>query len=557
MVVEAKDKYQPVVLIFVLFLMPIVGCGSDSAPKNVDQAISRAVTQLEIFGGSQAMSSWGQIPSTLPAAQSVKQKCDEQTKKFIQAMDNLKVFADKQAEGGSQSKKAAFAKWLTGVMMLYKGRMDAGDVAMLDARQSNLKDNVLLSSLNVRLLKSQKEAISPSNFEDAVKQSQEAIVAQKDVLAKATAELSAVNSLLSQLKAGLTKAQAERDDLNIRIGELTSKLSTVSAEEAVKLQKQINKLETERFAVLVTIQKYEAGPLSLAKDQMVTVDGRKLTQVNGIKQVEEEKAFLETRVAKAEESIKAQETYLKNLDQQKGLAEEKKQNLEKQLTEAEERLKNDLKVFSAMVSERSNLLEKANKNLKGASRYAQQADGDLKQYLSAVQNAAGNAAGEDNYLKSAKGLEELGYSIGILRAESQLAELRLKENDVRFIESVVNILQGCGSAETLPANLAELLKTGSEQVKTMKEEIVKTADGIVTQYESLYRSASRSSLKPIIATNLVEAMYLASSLVPEKTKEYQEKAKEVMDQILPDASASPNPNPLFEPAKKLQQTLGL
>jgi hypothetical protein len=52
-------------------------------------------------------------------------------------------------------------------------------------------------------------------------------------------------------------------------------------------------------------------------------------------------------------------------------------------------------------------------------------------------------------------------------------------------------------------------------------------------------------------------MYLASSLVPEKTKEYQGKAKEIMDQILPDAAASTSSNPLFEPAKKLQQTLGL
>jgi hypothetical protein len=108
------------------------------------------------------------------------------------------------------------------------------------------------------------------------------------------------------LKAGLTKAQAERDDLNIRIGELTSKLSNISAEEAVKLQKQINKLETERFAVLVTIQKYEAGPLSLSQDQTVTVDGRKLTQLTD-QTDRREKAFLETRVAKAEESIKAQE----------------------------------------------------------------------------------------------------------------------------------------------------------------------------------------------------------------------------------------------------------
>jgi hypothetical protein len=60
--------------------------------------------------------------------------------------------------------------------------MEAGDVAMLDARQSNLKDNVLLSSLNVRLLKSQKEAVSPANFDNAVKQSQEAIAVQKEVL---------------------------------------------------------------------------------------------------------------------------------------------------------------------------------------------------------------------------------------------------------------------------------------------------------------------------------------------------------------------------------------
>jgi hypothetical protein len=556
MVVEARDKYQPVVLIFTLLLMPIVGCGSDSAPKDVDQAISRAVSQLEIYGGSQAVSFWGRTPSTMPAMQNVKQKCDEQTQKFVKAMNDLKVFADKQAEDAQQSKKTAFAKWLTGVMMFYQGRMEAGDVKMMDAREANVQDKVLLSSLNVRLLKSQEAAVSPANFDEAVKQSQDAIDAQKKVLEKASAQLSGVVSVLEKLKADLVKAQKERDDLNIRIGELTSKLANVPAAEGVKIQKQINELDTKRFGVLVTIQKFEAGPLTLAEGQSVTVDDRQLTQVSGIRQIEEEKAFLETRVAKAEEGIKAQETFLKNLEQQKNLADEKKQSLAKQLAAAGERLKTDLQALSALVAERSSILTNADKDLSGAARYAQQSDSDLKQYLSAVQNAAGNAAGEDNYLKAAKGLEELAYNIGVLRAEAQLAQLRLKENDIRFLESVSAILQGCGSAESLPANLADLLKDSSEKIKSMKDEVSKTAEGIVAQYETLYRNASRSNLKPIIAANLVEAMNMALSLVPEKAKEYQDKIKEIMGQTLPDASAN-NSDPLLGPAKKLQQTLGL
>jgi hypothetical protein len=365
-----------------------------------------------------------------------------------------------------------------------------------------------------------------------------------------------VDEAIKALNAELVKVEKERDNLNVQVGQLTGKLANVPAAEGVKLQKQINDLEKKRFAVLVEIQKLQAGPLAVPKEFSVIVDTRKLTEVNGISQLEAEKAFLETRVTKTQEGINAQETYLKNLQQQMTIAEQKGQELAKQLTASSERLKTDLQALSTLVSERSGMMSKADKDLNGSVKWMQQADSDLKRYLSAVQQAGSNAAGEDAFLKSAQGLDELGYSIGSIRADAQLAQVRLKSDNIQFMESVISILQNCQSFSTLPENLSAILKDGPAQVKAMKEDQAKSVESVVTQYESLYRSAGRSPLKPIIGAGMAEALSQAASLVPEKSKDYLAKAKEILGQVLPEGTAA-NSDPLLVPAKKLQQSLSL
>jgi hypothetical protein len=262
-------------------------------------------------------------------------------------------------------------------------------------------------------------------------------------------------------------------------------------------------------------------------------------------------------VSKTQEGIKAQETYLQNLQQQMTIAENKSADLTKQFDASTERLKNDLQALSTLVSDRSGIVTKADRDLNGSAKWAQQADNDLKRYLSAAQQAAsGVTTGEDGFLKGVQGLDEFGYSIGSVRADAQLTQLQLKSDDIRFMESLISILDGCKSLATLPENLAAIAKDGPAQIKAMKDDQAKSVESIVAQYETLYRNASRSPLKPIIGTYTAQALYLAATVVPEKAKEYQAKAKDLMKQILPEGSTT-NSDPLLVPAKKLQQSLSL
>jgi hypothetical protein len=564
MVVESRLKYQPVVFIFLSVLTLVVsGCGGDSTPKTTDQAISQAVSQLEIFGNSRTVTLWGHEEAVLPAGslgksaqQDVQQIGEQQKKDFSQSLAQLKTFADEPVKDNRKAKTSAFAKWLVAAMELYQGQMAVDQANLLEARQVNLKDQVLVSCLAFGQIKEQQANISPANYESAINQSQNVIAQLKKVLEVTRAQLAKVDSAIKGLNGELAEAEKQRDALNVEVGKLAAKLTSVPARQAVEVQRQINALEAKRFAVLVSIEKYQSGPLSLPEKYQVEVGDRKLTDVRGLTQMEAEKAFLATRVSKAEEGIEAQDAYRKNLQQQMAIAGQKGQQLAKELDELDGRMKVELEGLSQMVSQRAALRDQADKALKSAVRYAQQSENDLKQYIAAVSQAESGLSGRDDpYLKEVKAVDDLAYSIGNIRVNAQLTLARLQADEIGFVEQMSSILSQCQAQASLPSNLDALVKEGQADLTTKKKELAETVESVISKYESLYKGSARSSFKPMVGTQLGLAFYKASSLVPEKSEEYLAKAKEVLGQVVGEGEAGVADSNLV-PARKLQRVLG-
>ena len=237
----------------------------------------------------------------------------------------------------------------------------------------------------------------------------------------------ALEKVINDLEIKVNDLGKQRDDLIARIGELSARQPNVPAQEALDLQKQIADLETQRFEVLMKLESLTVGPMTLPEDQQVMIGDRKLENITGLRQLNFEKNFLETRKEKIAQAVDSQEMYLKNLQQQVDITSQKGQQLTKELDRLNTVLKNDLQQMEETASARNTLFAKAGSDMSAASRYAQQAESDLKQYIAAVNEAASQVTdGEDPFLKEAKSIESLQLSIGETRAAALLMTARLK-----------------------------------------------------------------------------------------------------------------------------------
>ena len=134
--VDLRHKDQPFVIAFLLSFVTLLlgGCGQESS-KNTDtaeQAIDQAIAQLEIYGNSHAVTFSGFVEpkfddaQTRKALQAIHEESDRQVRDYDLVLENLKKFADKTVEKKIDAKMAAFTKWLTSVMLSYRGQVVIG-----------------------------------------------------------------------------------------------------------------------------------------------------------------------------------------------------------------------------------------------------------------------------------------------------------------------------------------------------------------------------------------------------------------------------------------------
>lgn len=561
--VDLKHKYQPFGIMLLFSVLTLMGgCGQkpDKSTDTAEEAIDQAVRQLEIFGKSHAVTLGGTLEPTFndPSVQNARQKVntvsDQQVKDYDLVLDNLKKFADRPIEKKADAKTGAFTKWLTGSMLLYRGQISLDWLKIDESRSQALRDKILLTSLEIEHLKAQQGLIKPENFDQAIAQSQEVTAGLQKVATQVDSQLKGVQTAIDQLKIQIADLSKQRDALVAQVGELTAQQPNVSAQQALDLQKQIADLEAKRFDVLVKLESLTGGPMTLPADMPVVIGDRKLENINGLKQLENEKKLLEIRQEKTAQAIESQEMYLKNLKQQVSVTSQKGKQLDEELDRLNTVLKEDLQAMDQSVTAHNKRVEKAKADLSSAARYAQQADSDLKQYLAAVNEAASQVtSGEDPFLKDAKAIESLQFSIEETRAQALLLMARLKAAQIAYLNSLAPILARSSELMEVPGSLQTLVKTSKESLKTLKEELASTIGNMVSQYETMYRSAGRSNLKSTIGTHYTLALYQAAVLNPKEAAEYQAKAKEVLGQVAP----GPSDDPSLKPIKELRQMLKL
>jgi len=545
------------------------GCGQKSAekPANVEQAIAQAITQLEVYSGSRTVTLWGH-PTLSPKEvaggqneyQKILQTSEAQDKAFKESLDNLKQYADREAANNREAKWSAFAKWLAGAMLLYRGELVISEIGLTDARHIDVKDRVRQTCVEIEQIKSQEKLIGREHYTEVIGQSQTVIAELKKKQDITQSKMALLTTAIEKLNGQLADLTRQRDNLASRIGVLTAKLGTVSAKEGVGVQKQINRLEDERFKIVVAMEKLSSGPMDLPKDLPVTIDNEPLKTIGGLHQLTQEKARLQARLQGIQDGIKAQESYLKSVEQQVRISDQKKQQLTQRLDVLVPRLKEQLTALDEVVSQRGRLVSQAKGDIQLSSRYAQQADSDLKRFLGAVSEAANARSGvEDNYLNELKGLDVLSFSIGYVQASAQLDLAKIMADTLVYTRALAPILQQSKSCAALPAGLLTFVQESADTEKKIKEDLPMMVDRVVNQYQSLYNKASRGNLQPVIGTHLASILFEASILLPDQSAKYISQAKELLAKIIPPPAAgmAESQDPLLAPAKKLRQVMGI
>jgi hypothetical protein len=298
--------------------------------------------------------------------------------------------------------------------------------------------------------------------------------------------------------------------------------------------------------------------MELPDELQVQLDNQLLKDIAGLKQLDQEKNLLETRLKSIAEAVDAQEAYLKSLQEQVRISEQKSRELAQRMDNLTVRLKDNLKDLDDLVAKREDLARKARIDAQSAEKYAKQADADLKRYVSAVSQAKTQLSPgrEDNFLKGVEGLETLEFSIGNILTSAQLNKAKVDAVSIKFIQTLNQILKRSQPFMILPQNLEKFSKDAPANEKTLSENLTNILDQTIKQYEALNNKAARGNFKTVVGTSLALALNDAAALLPQKSSEYLTKAKEVLDKIAP-AGAPTEQDQSLVPAKQLRQELGL
>jgi uncharacterized phage infection (PIP) family protein YhgE len=573
LIVVALRRRYPVLVTILLAVMFLPGCGGST----VDQSLHQAVTQLEIFSKSRSVVFWG-TPSaelsdddlaklsgagrTKQNQQEIRKIVTEQQNNFKQAMDNLKQFADASESNNLQAWDRSRAGSLLAAMLVYRANWGVDELALFDSRLIDLKNKIQMTCIEIEQLKAQQVMVQPSNYNQAVDQSKAAIAELKKGEEKTAGQLQKLNTAITRLSEALANTIKQRDALVAKVGQLSEKLNVVPAQKALDIQKIIGDLERERFKVLIQIERLQSGPMELPAELPVQVGEQTLKEIGGIKQLEQEKLFLETRLKFLKESIGSQETYLKSLQQQMQISGEKGTQLAKRLDSLTARLKEYLKAMDDALSQRATLVGKAEADAGSGAKYAQQADKDLKQFIGAVDQAKSKVPPgvQDNYLKGSQEFDSLGYTVGNIYVNAQLDKAKVISSSLRFMKVLVPILKRAQPFGGLPAGLGKFVENAPAEEKKLGEDLPRVLDQAVKQYDAVYKKASRGTMQGVVGTSLALALNQAAGLMPQSAKEFLAKAKEILDKIVPASTGgagSEQSDPLLAPARQLKQELGL
>jgi len=558
-VVVLSRKFSAVLLLLASFIL-FVGCSKNPTEQVIDQA----VMQLEVYSKSRSVVFAGtpdsDVPDSRTAQQKIRQVSSEQQQAFKRAMEDLRTVAEAPVEDNLQARDGARVKSLLAAMQLYVANWAVDDVTLFDSRFFALGEKINTTCIEMERLKQEQAKMQPVNYDAAIAHSKQVI----DELTKAKSlnesQLKKLTEVIANLKTRLAGAIKQRDDLGTKIGEIADKVNTVPGSEGVRLQKMVGELERERFKVLLEIERLTAGPMELPPELQAEVGTQKLKEIGGLKQLEQEKLLLESRVKSATESLASQETYLKNLTQQVSIAVQKGSQLAKRLDELTAVLKGQLKGMDELMARRNDLSTKAMSATQTAMRTAQAASSDLKRFVGAVSQAKSKVPSgvDDDTIKGAEAMDSLEFSVAQVAVNAQLGRARILSATLRLIDTVVPVIKRGQQLTALPEALAKFVAEAPATQATIEKDLPEVLNKALTQYDSVNKKAARGNLQTVVGTSLALAFSQAAELLPAKKGEYETKANEVLDKIMtaPAGGATESQDPLMQPAKELKRELG-
>jgi flagellar biosynthesis chaperone FliJ len=556
-------------------LVFVIGCGGKNASTSrAQKAIDNAVRQLEVFNRSRTVTFFSEdqlkltsddlvklkdVPTgkALEAQQTIQTISDRQLDEFNQSIDQLKTLVDDENQTMS-SRTRAILRTLLSSMLNYRSFWSVNELLMTDTKLLQPARNIHLLCIELERLKSQHALIQPAADLELINSSEKAIADLKAEKEKTSSALAKVNKGLDMLQTRLKSLIEQRDTLANKIATLGATLNTISAKDAVDLQKTINTLETKQFAVTVQIEKFKAGPMPLPEEIQLTVGESYAENTAGIAGFQRAKELLEVQTKQIESSISSQSDYLEILKKQMKISEDKSAQLTGQQERLTLQLKNSLSELGVSFTVRQKIQSAADADIQLSLRQSQLADSDLKKYLGAIRDAESqNTSGQENpFLKQAKDIEILGYSIACDQADAQITRCSVIHAKIKFLEAFLPLLKRSEVWTVFQENMSAMMQDGPKQIESLKTELTTISTSTLNQYQSAYKSSQQGNFKSVVGTRLAWILYKVSLFQPDKAKEYQSEAKKLLNEISP-ASAGGNvqPDRMTLASKELQQLL--
>ncbi|NLX06546.1 MAG: hypothetical protein GXY33_15510 [Phycisphaerae bacterium] len=549
-------------------LLWICGCPEQSerqAAKDAGESVQQALAELESFARTSPLMEYSDqlaaLPTTLPAdgerqVKNIQQAADERIKRFEQAIAGLEQqLRDAPAEAAGVSINIALAHAVVADLRNFLAlrqidRYQLGNASLLAGLEE-----VRATASRIQMVKSQLSDLETLTLAEATQVAQKDVAELERKVGEVRQDISAVEGLTEDLETQLQERQNERENVNLEISGLTTRISALGAEEAVEVQKQINDLERQAFALSVKIDRLEAGPYELSADKQATLtDGRQLSTVEGLQQLREETQVLQTRLQSLDAALTAQKQYLENLESQSQINQQLVGQLSQRAEDLTASLKTSLDQVSGKLEQAQRTFEAAQRESSKARQSASSAQQAASRYSGAVRAAQGNVkpGQKDPHLELAQRTARVALVVSGEMIETLMGEARLLDIRRRQMDLVVPVLREAPVelGETLGAYVAEAEQAAADAAGKVAENVEKALETA----EKAVNEASQEA-KTLARVRLAEVYYQAALLMPDQTDSYLAQARTVVTEAL---AEKPDPNsPAAKPLNRLRTLLGV
>jgi len=541
------------ILLTTVGLLGAAGCferAERKASRRIGRDINETVRKLDLYSGSREevlsggakeviLEALNQLPDNESGqeARNANKKIEEISKKqqedLGKTLDRLKTaLAEAPADTAAYSLAPALGRsllagTLTGQSLLKLNAFKVNTAAVLGAQEA-----VRVTALDIRDLKNQLDTLKKQSLTEPISKLQDEIKAAEAARAKTQEEMTAVEKSIDYVQKELAANKSEQKTIDEEISRQSVGLGSLSPSKAMDQLKKIQELERKRFALSVMITRLESGPYRLPDAAQPTVDGRKLVDVNGLQQLNEERAVVKTRLESSDAAIKTQQDYVANLQKEDEILAQKRQNLAAQIDALGPHLAKALEALADAVARDDTLADACLQEIRKAQDMAKRAPEDAKKYLKGLKDqATALPAGQKSpYLDDAMAAAaEAIVPTSLARIALQLAEAEALTHQLRQLQMLEPILKLAQAQGALPEILAKRLADVAQTTQDLTAKIDTLVQDAVAQAEQLEKDAKNGEVKALCSLELAAVCVQGSTLAVTNPGNLSDRAKQAIE----------------------------